>query len=282
MTMIAAPLLTLASPVRRALVWRGGIVLTLFLCVILGAFALAQSSTDVNHLTRNLSPSLAHPFGTDALGRDMLARTLAALAVSVQVGLFAAFISTLIAVVLGLVATFSPTADRIVGVLSEMALGLPHFVLILLVAFAAGGGMTGVIVAVGLTHWPRLARLLRLEAQTIAASDFVAVSRALGRSRAWVARRHLAPHLLPQIVAGFVLIFPHAVLHEAGLSFIGLGIPPHLPSIGVILSESYRGILAGHWWLALFPGLGLVAVALSFELFGETLRRAADPVEGVA
>ncbi|MFN4057659.1 MAG: ABC transporter permease [Roseinatronobacter sp.] len=280
--MTAAPLPALASPVRRALVWRGGIVLTLFLCVLLGALALAQSSTDVNHLTRNLSPSLAHPFGTDALGRDMLARTLAALAVSVQVGLFAAFISTMIAVALGLIATFSTTADRIVGVASEMALGLPHFVLILLVAYAAGGGMTGVIVAVGLTHWPRLARLLRLEAQTIATSDFVAVSRALGRSRVWVARRHLAPHLLPQIVAGFVLIFPHAVLHEAGLSFIGLGIPPHLPSIGVILSESFRGILAGHWWLALFPGMGLVAVALSFEMFGETLRRAADPTEGVA
>lgn len=280
MTMTAAPLPALASPIRRALLWRGGVVAVLFGCVILGGLAL--NGTEVNHLTRNLSPSLAHPFGTDALGRDMLARTLAALAVSVQVGLFAAFISTLIAVALGLAATFSTTADRIVGVLSEMALGLPHFVLVLLVAYAAGGGMAGVIVAVGLTHWPRLARLLRLEAQTIAASDFVAASRALGRSRVWVARRHLAPHLLPQIVAGFVLTFPHAVLHEAGLSFIGLGIPPHLPSIGVILSESFRGILAGQWWLALFPGLGLVAVALAFELFGETLRRAADPTEGAA
>ena len=92
----------------------------------------------------------------------------------------------------------------------------------------------------------------------------------------------MAPHLLPQLVAGFVLIFPHAILHEAGLSFIGLGIEPHLPSIGVMLADSLRGLMAGHWWVALFPGLGLVMLALAFEVFGETLRRAADPREGVA
>jgi peptide/nickel transport system permease protein len=151
-----------------------------------------------------------------------------------------------------------------------------------MVAYAAGGGMTGVILGVALTHWPRLSRVLRHEAQTVAAADYVRISRALGRSRVWIARHHMAPHLLPQLVAGFVLIFPHAILHEAGLSFIGLGIEPHLPSIGVMLAESLRGLMAGHWWVALFPGLGLVLLALAFELFGEALRRAADPREGVA
>ena len=112
--------------------------------------------------------------------------------------------------------------------------------------------------------------------------DYVRISRALGRSRGWIARHHMAPHLLPQLVAGFVLIFPHAILHEAGLSFIGLGIEPHLPSIGVMLADSLRGLTAGHWWVALFPGLALVLLALAFETFGEALRRAADPREGVA
>lgn len=270
------------SPLRRALLWRGGLVSAVFAAPILVALALPETGPAVSAATRNLPPSLAHPFGTDALGRDMAARSLAALAVSVKVGLFAAILSTALAVVLGLAAALDRRLDRIVGVLTEMALGLPHFVLIMLVAYAAGGGIWGVVLGVGLTHWPRLARVLRHEAQTVAAADFVTVSRALGRPRRWIARHHLAPHLLPQVVAGFVLIFPHAILHEAGLSFIGLGIPPHLPSIGVILSESLRGILAGHWWVALFPGLGLMIVALSFELFGETLRRAADPREGVA
>jgi peptide/nickel transport system permease protein len=280
--MTDAGLPALRSPLRRSLAFRGGLVAGLFLAVMLGALALPDGGPAVSHLTKNLHPSPAHPFGTDSLGRDMAARTLAALAVSVQVGLFAAVISTAIAVALGLAASLSRAADRVVGVASEMALGLPHFVLIMLVAYAAGGGMVGVILGVGLTHWPRLARVLRHEAQTVAASDYVALSRALGRSPAWIARHHLAPQLLPQVIAGFVLIFPHAILHEAGLSFIGLGIPPHLPTIGVILSESFRAILAGHWWLAVFPGLGLMLVAVAFERFGEALRRAADPAEGVA
>lgn len=270
------------SRVRRSLRLRGAVVVALFVAVLLGAWTLPEGGPEVNHLTKALPPSLAHPLGTDALGRDMAARTVAALAVSVQVGLFAALMSTALAVMLGLAATASRMADRVVGVATEMALGLPHFVLVMLVAYAAGGGMAGVVLGVGLTHWPRLARVLRHEAQTVAASEFVAASRALGRGPGWIARHHLAPHLLPQIVAGFVLIFPHAVLHEAGLSFLGLGIPPHLPSIGVILSESLRAVIAGHWWLAVFPGLGLMAVALAFERFGEGLRRAADPSEGVA
>lgn len=194
----------------------------------------------------------------------------------------AAAVSTAITLVLAVAATFSALADRLVGVLTELALGLPHFVLILMVVYAAGGGMTGVILGVALTHRPRLSRVLRHEAQTVAAADYVRISRALGRSRIWIARHHTAPHVLSQLVAGFVLIFPHAILHEAGLSFIGLGIEPHLPSIGVMLADSLHGLMAGHWWVPLFPGLGLVLLALAFEAFGEILRRAADPREGVA
>ena len=279
---LALPVSVPRSAIRRSLQLRGGITATLFAVILLGALAVPDGATAVHHLSKNLPPSIAHPFGTDMLGRDMAMRTVAALAVSVKVGLFAALISTALAIALGLTATVSRVADRVVGLVTEMALGLPHFVLIMLVAYAAGGGMWAVVIGVGLTHWPRLSRVLRHEAQTVATSDFVAVSRALGRGPVWIARHHLAPHLLPQIVAGFVLIFPHAILHEAGLSFIGLGIPPHLPSIGVILAESMRAMMAGYWWLAVFPGLGLMVVALSFELFGETLRRAADPAEGVA
>lgn len=219
--------------------------------------------------------------GTDLLGRDVALRTLVALAQSVQVGLFAAASSTMVAVVLGLAATVGRLADRVVGVLTELALGLPHFVLLIMIAFAAGGGTTGVVVAIALTHWPRLSRVLRHEAQAVAASEYVAISRALGRSWLWIARHHLASHLLPQIIAGFIMIFPHAILHEAGLSFIGLGIEPHLPSIGIMLADSLREIMAGHWWVAAAPGLGLMLVALLFERFGEALRQWSETEGGV-
>jgi len=267
--------------VRRQLRRRGAVALGL-LAAVLGVPLLPLDSLSVDPAGRGMPPSAAMPFGTDLLGRDVFARTLSALAVSAQVGLAASVISTAIALALALAATFSALMDRIVGVLTELALGLPHFVLVLMVAYAAGGGMTGVILGVALTHWPRLSRVLRHEAQTVAAADYVRISRALGRSRGWIARHHMAPHLLPQLLAGFVLIFPHAILHEAGLSFIGLGIEPHLPSIGVMLADSLRGLTAGHWWVALFPGLALVLLALAFETFGEALRRAADPREGVA
>jgi peptide/nickel transport system permease protein len=288
--MTDTPLIASASPpsdraprsdVRRRLRLRGGIALAL-LAATLAMPLLPLDAVTVDPFARGLPPSLAAPFGTDQLGRDLFARTLSALAVSARVGLAAAVVSTAIALVLAMAATFSQWADRVVGVLTELALGLPHFVLVLMVAYAAGGGMTGVVLGVALTHWPRLSRVLRLEAQTVATADYVSISRALGRSRGWVARHHIAPHLLPQLVAGFVLVFPHAILHEAGLSFIGLGIEPHLPSIGVMLADSLRGLGAGYWWVALFPGLGLVTLALAFEMFGEALRRAADPREGVA
>ena len=268
-------------PERRA--QRQGLVaLVLLGGVLAGAALLPDGALSVDAAARALPPQRTHLMGTDLLGRDIAARTLAALAQSVQVGLLAAGASTLVAMVLGLAATFGRVTDHAVGVLTELALGLPHFVLLIMVAFATGGGTTGVIVAVALTHWPRLARVLRHEAQTIAASEYVAISRALGRSRSWVARHHLVPHLVPQIVAGFIVIFPHAILHEAGLSFIGLGIEPHLPSIGVMLSESLREIMAGHWWVAAAPGLGLMLVALAFERFGETLRQLSDPAGGMA
>lgn len=269
------------SPRRRA-AFQGGVALVLLGAVLAGSALLPDSAQTVDAVARALPPQPGHILGTDLLGRDIAARTLAALAQSLQVGLLAAGCSTMVAVLLGLAATFGRAADHVVGALTELALGLPHFVLLIMIAFATGGGTTGVIIAVALTHWPRLARVLRHEAQGIAASDYVAISRALGRSRGWIARHHLVPHLVPQIVAGFIVIFPHAILHEAGLSFIGLGIEPHLPSVGVMLADSLREIMAGNWWVGAAPGLGLMLVALAFERFGEALRQTTSPTGGVA
>ncbi|MBI6629943.1 ABC transporter permease [Pontibaca salina] len=267
---------------RRTARRRATFAFSLLLSIVVAAAALPESWLSVDPFARRLAPGLLHPFGTDLLGRDVAARTLTALSNSISIGIMAALASTTVAVALSLAATLNPWLDRLVGILTELTLGLPHFVLILMIAYAFGGGWTGVVIGVAFTHWPRLSRVLRLEAQTVAQSDYVAISAALGRSRLWIAQHHLAPHLVPQIIAGFVLIFPHAILHEAGLSFIGLGIEPHIPSIGVMLAESLRAVMSGLWWVAVFPGLGLVIVALSFEFLGESLRQVSNPTEGVA
>ncbi|HVM27996.1 MAG TPA: ABC transporter permease subunit, partial [Mycobacteriales bacterium] len=154
---------------------------------------------------------------------------------------------------------------------------LPHLVLLILLAFALGGGTEAVVLAVGLTHWPTLTRVLRGRAREVIASDYVAVSRQLGRSRTWIARHHLVGHLSGHLLVGAVLVFPHAVLHEAALSFLGLGIDPAEPSIGVLLAESMRHLTAGAWWLAVLPGLCLLVVVKLVDTIGHDVRALLDP-----
>jgi peptide/nickel transport system permease protein len=132
----------------------------------------------------------------------------------------------------------------------DVFFSLPHLVLLILIAFAAGGGTAGVIIAVALTHWTSLARVIRAEVLQVNSSDYVQLSHRLGRSPLWIARHHMVPHIIPQLLVGLILLFPHAILHEAALSFIGIGLSPHIPAIGIILAESMRHLSTGYWWLA--------------------------------
>lgn len=115
------------------------------------------------------------------------------------------------------------------------------------------------------------------EARRVAASEYVAAARRLGHGGWWVARRHLLAHLVPQFTVGLVLLFPHAILHEAALSFLGLGLSPHAPAIGIILSDALRFLSAGAWWLAVLPGLALLMVVKAVDTVGENLRALVDP-----
>lgn len=255
-------------------------VIAIVLLVIPVLLALLQSSSLLDtHLTeRNQAPSLAHPFGTDWLGRDMLARTMKGLVLSLGVGLTAALASGIIAAALGLMAaTLGRTVDRIITWLIDLFLSVPHLVLLILLAFVTGGGVKGVIIAVGLTHWPSLARLIRAEIMYLKTSEFVLISEQMGRSKWWIATRHLLPHLMPQFIVGTLLLFPHAILHEASITFLGMGLSPHQPAIGIILSESMRYLSTGMWWLAFFPGLCLLIVVRAFDVLAENLHTLISP-----
>lgn len=261
----------------RTLAWLGGIALGL-VALLVAAAVVGDAAPATDLAARRQPPSLAHPFGTDWLGRDLLARTLVGLRLSLAVGAVAAAASAVIALLLGALAgTLGRSTDRVVGWLVDLFLALPHLVLLVLVAFAAGRGVRGVIVAVALTHWPSLTRLLRGEARRVARADYVAVAGALGHGGWHVTRHHLLRHLLPQFLVGMVLLFPHAVLHEAALSFLGLGLSPHQPAIGILLSDAMRELSAGGWWLALLPGLALLAVVKAVDVVGEHLRALLDP-----
>lgn len=268
------PSLEKASPV---LFTTGGAVL-LLAAILLSAWLTGASGLASDFQARLQSPSWQHIFGTDMFGRDVLARTVKGLALSFRVGFLAAGISVVIATCLAIVAASgSRLADSIVSLLIDMTMGLPHLVLLILISFALGGGTGAVIIAVAVTHWPRLTRILRAEILQLRNAEYVVVSRNFGKSRWFIARHHILPHLVPQMIVGFVLLFPHAILHEAGLTFLGFGLEPDKPAIGILLSEAMRYLLAGKWWLGLFPGLLLVIAVLCFDVIGNGLRALTDP-----
>ena len=223
-------------------------------------------------------PSLRHLFGTDNLGRDLFLRTLKGLSVSMTVGIAASCISAAVAVLIGIAAAMgSRRVDGLINWIIDLVMGVPHTILIILISFALGRGLKGLLVGVAATHWTSLARLIRAEVMQLREQQYVAVSRRLGKSGAWILAHHLLPHLVPQFFVGLVLMFPHAILHEASISFLGYGLPPEQPAIGIILAESMKYISSGMWWMAVLPGAVLVLIVLLVDRLGDALRAVLDP-----
>lgn len=228
---------------------------------------------------KKLVPSLEHPFGTDYLGRDMFFRTLKGLSTSILIGTLAATVSAFIALGVGvLAATAGGWVDKIVSYFIDLFMGVPHMVLLMLISFMLGGGLKGVVIGVAFTHWPNLARVIRGEVMQVREAQFVKSARKFGISKVKVARRHIVPHVVPQFIVGLILLFPHAILHEAGLTFLGFGLPIDAPAIGIVLSEALKHISTGMWWLVFFPGVTLVIIVMLFNTLGDHIKLLVDPI----
>ncbi len=259
------------------------VILTVVLAVVLlvvyalGSF-LPDEAVEGSFLCAKQPPSWEHPFGTDALGRDLFMRTLKGLSVSMTVGIAASAVSAVIAILVGIAAaTGSKYVDAFINWTIDLVMGVPHTVLIILISFALGRGLRGMLVGIAATHWCSLARLIRGEVLQLCSRQYIAVSRRLGKSSGWIVVHHLLPHLGPQLFVGLILMFPHAILHEASISFLGFGLPPEQPAIGIILSESMRYISTGMWWSAVLPGLVLILFVLLVDKLGEQLQMLMDP-----
>lgn len=272
------PLYKKVAGVRLASLMRGGIAFALVAGIVIASMAMGEFGIRADFSARMEAPNWAHWFGTDFMGRDIFARTIHGLSLSLWVGLIGSGVSTLLATVLAVVAVAGGrVGDAFVSLLVDVTMGLPHLVLLILIAFAFGGGTNAVIIAVALTHWPRLTRILRAEILQIRNADYIRFSRNFGKSWFSMGVGHMVPHLLPQMLVGMILMFPHAIMHEAGLTFLGFGLEPSRPAIGILLSESMRYLTAGYWWLGLFPGLCLLVTVLCFDAIGEGLRTLLDP-----
>lgn len=261
---------------RTALLFGTAVV---FLALIAVAGQLSAEKAVVTDFSRkNLPPGLNYLFGTDWLGRDMFVRTLTGLSMSIRIGLLAAGVSALLALFLGIAsAVMGKAVDSVITWIIDLVMGIPHILLLILISYACGKGFKGVVIGVSLTHWTSLARLIRGEVLQLKEAAYIKVAEKLGMSRWQIAWKHMVPHLFPQFLVGLILLFPHAILHEASITFLGFGLSPEQPAIGVILSESMQYLAMGKWWLALFPGLLLVLTVVLFDVAGESLRKLLDP-----
>lgn len=246
--------------------------------VTVSGILLEERGMETDFSRTNLIQSVQYLFGTDWMGRDMLARTLAGLSLSIRIGLLTAVVSAGTALVLGTAAAvLGKKADAVISWCIDLVMGIPHILLVMLISIACGRGFAGVVAGVSLSHWPSLARVIRGEVLQLKSAPYILAAEKLGVSRFDIIRRHMAPHILPQFLTGMILLFPHAILHEASVTFLGFGLSSEQPAIGVILSESMRYLTTGKWWLALFPGLALVLTVILFAMLGERLRRLLDP-----
>lgn len=247
------------------------------LLILILSFWLSNDNLRLS-AARNLPPGPNHWFGTDWLGRDMFTRTMKGLRLSLAVGAFASVISVLIATVMGIcAATFGKAVDAVISWIIDLFIGMPHLVFMVLICFIAGGGIHGIVLGISLTHWTALARVVRAEVLQVKNAEYIQISRSYGKSAWYVARKHILPSIFPQIMIGFLLMFPHVILHEAALTFLGFGLSPQTPAVGIILSEAMSHISTGKWWLVVCPGLLLVVVIKSFDSIGEQLRILLEP-----
>jgi peptide/nickel transport system permease protein len=271
-----------AGPWRRFLrnprAIAGAVTMLCFLGVAAGAPRLAPFPPDVPHVLAILHPpGPPYFFGTDNLGRDVLSRVLVASRVSLAIGVLSMLVSVTAGVVIGsLAGFFGGYLDGVLMRTTDVVLSIPVF--FLTVAFLAlfGPSIGRLIWIIGLTAWPPSARLVRVEVLALRSRDFVTAVRATGASNARIIVRHLLPNVVPVIVISATLRVGLAILTEAGLSFLGLGVQPPQPSWGNIIADG-REYLGLAWWVSLFPGFCVFLAVMAFNLVGDGLRDAFDP-----
>jgi len=263
---------------KNALAIFGGlIVLILVLVAIFAPYVATGDPTAIDIKDALSGPSPRHILGTDQLGRDIFSRIIYGSRVSLSIGLVAVGLAAVIGVILGsLAGYFGGRMDSVIMRFVDIMLCFPSFFLILSVIAVIGPSIYNIMIIIGLTSWMGMARLIRAEILSLKEREFVLAAKVLGVGHWKIIIRHLIPNGIGPVLVSFVLGVAGAVLVEAGLSFLGLGVQPPMPSWGNILMEG-KAALGVAWWLILFPGLAILVTVLGFNLLGEGLRDMLNP-----
>jgi peptide/nickel transport system permease protein len=251
-------------------------VCVLFLAIF-GPVLTPYSPTTLDFDNILKSPSLNHPFGTDSLGRDVLTRIIYGIRISVGISFMGIAVASLIGVIVGLISGyFGGIVDDIVMRFVDLLFAFPSYVLALFLMVVLGFGIINVILAMALVYIPIFARLMRGMTQMIKEEQYVDAARTVGMNDIRIMFMEILPNGISPIIVQATLAVAYAIILEAGLSFLGLGVQPPAPSLGIILADGKEFLRLG-WWIVTFTGLLITLMLLGFNLLGDGLRDALDP-----
>jgi peptide/nickel transport system permease protein len=223
-------------------------------------------------------PSAAHWCGTDAVGRDILSRIIAATRLDLGIAFAAVVLSFAVGALAGLAAGyFGGWTERAVGRVADTIMAFPLFVLAMGIVAALGNTVANIVYATAIINMPLYARVARAEASVLRQAGFVEAARLGGNGEMRILLAQILPNTMPLLAVQMSLTMGYAILNAAGLSFIGLGISPPTPEWGIMVAEGASNIISGEWWVALFPGLALMLAVFCFNLLGDGLRDLIDP-----
>jgi oligopeptide transport system permease protein len=262
---------------NRLAVAGGAMVVALCLVAIFADVLAPLPYTKTNFSRLNETPSRDYPLGTDQLGRDMVSRMIYGARVSMLVGLGAQLIVVSIGVPIGALSGYlGGRTDLILMRLVDVMYAFPNLLFVILVMSMLGAGLMNIFIAIGLTGWVSIARLVRGQVLAVKEKEFVEGARAMGAGFGRVLARHVMPNVLTPIVVAVTFGIPQAIFTEAALSFIGVGINPPTPSWGQMVGEGQQ-FMRSYWHLCVFPSIAIAVTMLSFTFLGDGVRDALDP-----